>query len=146
MAVIKNSVLLSCQPEAAFDYLVDLANEAEWNPEMERVEKITPGPIGVGTRWSAKWRATPKPVTVELIEVERPKRWVGHNGGLLEVTLTGRLEPEAGGVRLNIDFDVRPHGPLRLFFPLILRKLRRGEANNMEYIRKAVEGREPETR
>ena len=97
-------------------------------------------PVGVGTKWLASWSSAPKPVEVEMLEYDRPNRWVAHNGGLLEVNLTGRLEPEAGGVRLHVDFEARPHGLLRFFFPILLRKLRKGEAANMEHIRAALEG------
>jgi len=139
MVLIQNSVLLDCTPERAFDYLADLGNEAEWNPDMDHTEKLTDGPVGVGTKWLAKWKSAPKPVEVEMLEHDRPSRWVAHNGGLLEVNFTGRLEPEGSGVRLHVDFDARPHGPLRLFFPILLRKLRKGEAANMEHIRAALE-------
>jgi hypothetical protein len=146
MVLIQNSVLLKSTPERAFDYLTDLGNEAEWNPDMDHIEKLTAGPVGVGTKWLAKWKSAPKPVEVEMLEHDRPSRWhdrpsrwVAHNGGLLEVTFTGRLELEAAGVRLHVDFEARPHGPLRLFFPIILRKIRNGEAANMEHIRAALE-------
>jgi hypothetical protein len=139
MVLIQNSVLLDCSPERAFDYLSDLGNEAEWNPDMDHIEKLTDGPVGVGTKWRAKWKSAPKPVQVEMLEYDRPSRWVAHNGGLLEVNFTGRLEPEGTGVWLHVDFDARPHGPLRLFFPVLLRKLRKGEASNMERIRAALE-------
>ena len=140
MVLIQNSVLLSCTPERAFDYLTDLGNEADWNPDMDHIEKVTDGPVGVGTKWIATWKSAPKPVEVEMLEHDRPSRWVARNGGPLEVNLTGRLEREAGGVRLHVDFDARPHGPLRLFFPILLRKLRKGEAANMQRIRTALEG------
>ncbi len=139
MALIQNSVLLQCTPERAFDYLSDLGNEAEWNPDMDHVEKLTDGPVGVGTTWRAKWKSAPRPVQVVLLEHDRANRWVAHNGGPLEVMFAGRLEPEGAGVRLHVDFDARPHGPLRLFFPVLLRRLRKGEAANMEHIRAALE-------
>ena len=138
MVLIQNSVLLECTPERLFDYLTDLGNEAEWNPDMDHIEQLTDGPVGVGTKWLAKWKSAPKPVEVEMLEHDRPRRWVAHNGGLLEVTLTGRLEPEAAGVWLHVDFEARPHGPLRLFFPILLRKLRKDEAANIEHIRAAL--------
>jgi polyketide cyclase/dehydrase/lipid transport protein len=138
MVLLHNSVLLHCTSERAFDYLSDLCNEAEWNPDMDEVHMLTDGPVGVGTKWLAKWSSAPKPVEVEMLEYDRPRKWVAHNSGPLEVTFTGRLEPEAGGVRLHVDFDARPHGPLRLFFPVLLRRLRKGETANMEYIRTAL--------
>ena len=54
MAVIENSVQIERSPEDVFDYLVDLRNELEWNPDVESMKKLTDGPISVGTKFLAK--------------------------------------------------------------------------------------------
>ena len=56
MSVIRNSVILRCTPEEAFDYLSDLRAELGWNPSCQSMEMLTEGPIGVGTRYRAKWK------------------------------------------------------------------------------------------
>ena len=48
MTVIRNTVVIRCTPEQAFDYLSDLRNELDWNPTVQSVEKLTDGPVGVG--------------------------------------------------------------------------------------------------
>ncbi|MEY2455013.1 MAG: hypothetical protein QOK06_107, partial [Acidimicrobiaceae bacterium] len=55
MAVIESAALIDSSPEQVFDYLSDPVNELEWNPKVEIMERLTVGPIGVGTRWRAKW-------------------------------------------------------------------------------------------
>lgn len=50
MSVISNSVVIRCTAEEAFDYLSDLRNELEWNPGMDTIEKLTDGPVGLGTK------------------------------------------------------------------------------------------------
>jgi hypothetical protein len=80
-------------------------------------------------------------VELEIREYDRPTRWTVHNGGPLEVFMTLRLEPVPDGTRLLADFDVRPHGFLRLIFPILLRKLRMDEKANMGHIREALERR-----
>ena len=141
MASIRNSTVIHCTPEEAFDYLVDVRNELEWNPGVESVEKLTEGPVGLGTRFRAKWKSAPQAVVVEVLVFDRPRGWTSHAGGPIEVTLTIALEPVAGGTRLAADFDATPHGPLRLLFPLLLRRLRAEEAANMTYLRDALERR-----
>ena len=141
MTVIGNSVHISCTSEEAFDYLSDLRNELEWNPRIESVEKLTEGPVGVGTKYLATWKAAPKAVEVETITFDRPRGWAGHNGGPIEVIVTIRLVPTEDGTTLHSDFDARPHGLFRLFFPVFLRKIRKEEAANMTYIKEALERR-----
>jgi hypothetical protein len=140
MAVIRNSVVVRCTPEQAFDYLSDLRSELEWNPTCERMEKLTDGPIGPGTRFRAKWKLSPV-VELEILRYDRPNGWTAHNGGPLAVTMTVRLEPVPDGARLSTQFDARPHGFLRLIFPILLRKLRAEEKANMGHIRNALERR-----
>lgn len=140
MPVVSNSVVIACAPEDVFDYLSDHRSELEWNPTCQRMEKITDGPVGTGTRFRAKWRLSPI-VELVIVNYDRPRTWTAHNDGPLEVTMTVRLEPVDGGTRLSSDFDIRPHGPLRLFFPLLLRRLRAEERANMGHIRVALERR-----
>ena len=140
MVVISNSVVIGCTAEQAFDYLSDLRSELEWNPTCERMEKVTDGPVGRGTRFRAKWKLSPA-VELEILEYDRPKGWTAHNGGPLEVTMAVRLESVPDGTRLSADFDARPHGFLRLIFPILLRKLRTDEKANMRHIRETLERR-----
>jgi hypothetical protein len=78
MAVIENTVQIDRSPEEAFDYLVDLRNELEWNPGVQSMEKLTEGPIGVGTRFLAKWKQS------QLIEVECIRLRTPSQMGVLE--------------------------------------------------------------
>jgi uncharacterized protein YndB with AHSA1/START domain len=140
MAVISNSVTIRCTPEEAFDYLSDNRNELEWNPGVVSIEKITDGPVGLGTRYKAKWKSSPH-VVVEIIEYERPHRWAGRNGGPIEVFVRCRLEKVADGTKLFVDFEAVPHGWFKLIFPLFLTRIRKEERANMGYIRETLERR-----
>src|SRR6185436_110761 len=84
MAVIENRVQIDRVVEEVFDYLVDLRNELEWNPDTQSMEKLTDGPIGVGTIFLAKWKQS-QLIKVECIRFERPYRWAYANGGPLAV-------------------------------------------------------------
>lgn len=138
MTVIRNTAMIRCTPELAFDYLSDLRNETEWNPTVESVEKLTEGPVGVGTRFRAKWKGGPA-VEVETVRYERPTGWENHNGGPIRVVFIATIQPVDEGSQLTVDFDARPQGWFRLVFPLFLVKLRRDERANMTHLRQALE-------
>lgn len=140
MAVIENSVQIDRSSEAVFDYLVDLRNELEWNPDVQSMAKITDDPIGVGTKFLAKWKQS-KLIEVECIRFERPYRWAYSNGGPLSVIFEVTLTPQGSGSLLFSRFDVRPRGLIQLFFPIILRQLKRAEKQNMAHIKNALEKR-----
>ncbi len=140
MAMIRNSVVLHCAPEVAFDYLSDLRAELEWNPSCQTMEKLTEGPVGPGTKYRAKWKGSPY-VELETVAFDRPHGWTMHNGGPIEVRFTCRLEAVPEGTRLYADFEPTPHGWFRLVFPIFLYMIRRQEKANMDLLRDAVERR-----
>jgi carbon monoxide dehydrogenase subunit G len=139
MAVIENSVHVDRSPEDVFDYLVDLRNELEWNPDAESMEKTTEGPLGVGTRYLAKWKQSGL-VEVECTRYDRPNGWSHLNGGRLAVAFDATVTPQDDGSLLQVRFDARPNGLLKLFFPVLVPLLRRSEHRNMKNINEALEG------
>lgn len=140
MTVIRNTVVLGCSQEVAFDYLSDHRAELEWNPKCQSMEKLTQGPVGVGTRYRAKWKSGPF-VELETVAFDRPRSWTMHNAGPIEVTFTCRLESVAEGTRLHAAFEPTPHGWFKLIFPLFLIVMRRDEKANMRHLRDTVERR-----
>jgi Polyketide cyclase / dehydrase and lipid transport len=74
MAVVENAVDIARSPEDVFDYCTDLTREPEWNPKAMRVEKLSDGPIAVGTRYEAEFLKG-NPTTIEFVRFERPVAW-----------------------------------------------------------------------
>ena len=141
MVVITNQTVVQCLPEELFDYCVDMRNELEWNPAAKSMEMLTDGPVGVGTRFLARWKGAPSAIEVECLAFDRPLRWVHDNGGPIAVTFTGTVEPIDGGSLLRVRFDARPRGWFRLVFPAFVVMARRQERANMTYLREEVERR-----
>ena len=140
MTVIENSVQLGRSPEDVFDYLVDMRNELQWNPDVESMEMISAGPIGVGTKFLAKWKQT-QLVEVECTKFERPFTWSYVSGGPLSASFRATVTSHGVGSVLTVYMDVRAYGKLRLFFPVLLPMLKRSEKQNMSRIKQAVEGK-----
>ena len=138
MAVIENSVQINRSPEDVFDYLVDLRHELEWNPDAQSMEKLSDGPIGVGTRYLAKWKQSSL-IEVECIRFNRPRGWAYSNGGPVSVVFDVTLTPQESGTLLASRFEAQPNGLMKLFFPVFLQVLKRGEKQNMRCIKAALE-------
>jgi hypothetical protein len=51
MARIEGEIVIGRPVDVVFDYVADQSNEPRYNPRMVRAEKITPGPVGKGTRF-----------------------------------------------------------------------------------------------
>ncbi len=140
-AVIVNSVDIARAPEDVFDYLADVRNEPHWNPDCEWAESASDGPIGVGSRFRAKWRQGPA-IDTEITAFRRPQTWTYQNGGPISLVLEIVLEPTAsGGTRLTSTGIWSANGPMKLIFPLFVRRMRSAERQVMANARRALEER-----
>lgn len=72
--VVEAAVDIRRSPEDVFDYCSDHCHEPEWNPMMKRIDKLTAGPVGVGTRYVAEFVKGP-PMVMECTRYERPATW-----------------------------------------------------------------------
>ena len=126
-------------PEAVFDFLTDLRHELDWNPNAEHVEKLTDGPIRVGTRFRARWSGTGS-TDVVVIHHDRPHAWATRSSAMgIEVIASGSVSAIAGGSRYTIRLELRPRGMARLLAPLAKVLMERGEDRNMRLVREALE-------
>ena len=55
-ARIAGDIVIERPVEEVFDFVADERNEPRFNPRILRAEKISPGPIGFGTRAEVKAR------------------------------------------------------------------------------------------
>ena len=138
MAVIENRVQIDRSPEDVFDYLVDLRNELQWNPDAQSMEKLTDDTIGLGTTFLAKWKQSGV-IEVECTRFDRPRGWTYTNGGALSVVFDVMLTPQGNGTLLCSRFEAHSHGLLKVFFPILLQSLKRAEKQNMRRIKAALE-------
>lgn len=122
-----------------FEFCSDLGNELVWNPNAEAVEKLTDGPVSVGTHFRARW-ANAGEMTVEVVEFDRPKSWATRSDARgMEVLFRGTVSEENGRTRYVTRMEVRPRGLARLYAPLAVLAMRRQDTTNMRLIKEAVE-------
>jgi len=137
-AVIENTVEIARSSEDVFDYLSDQGHEIDWNPDCVSMRKLTDGPVGIGTRFRAKWKQGPV-VFTEVTAYERPRSWTYVNGGSIGCVLTVTLEPASGGTRLTSRGVWSANGLARLFFPVFIRIMRKAAVQVMANARRAME-------
>ena len=138
-AIIENTIEIARSPEEVFDYLSDMGNEIAWNPDCVSMERLTPGPIRVGTKFRAKWKQGPV-VETECTQYERPRTWSYVNGGPISVDLVVTLEPTAtGGTRMTSRGEWSPNGWFKAIFPIFVRVMRKAEVQVLANARAALE-------
>jgi len=137
---VENEVEIARRPEDVFDYLTDVTNEVAWNPRTRRVEKLTPGPIGLGTRFEAEW-IKGNPTIVEYVRFERPTAWASiARSRRLDAKGAGLVSPAEHGSRVTVTTELRPKGLLALLLPLMRRTMHAREERNLESVKAILEG------
>jgi hypothetical protein len=127
---IRGSIEIACPVEVVFATVADQTQEPRYNPRMLRSEKVTPGPVGAGTRYRAVARMAGRelPMTIETMEYQPP-----HHLGVLSsvngTVIDGTMDfaPCPGGTRMSWDWEVFEQDGARVLAPLVLFLGRRQE-------------------
>ena len=121
MAHIEGEVLIRRPVEEVFDFVADERTEPTYNRNMQGSEKVTEGPIGVGTRFRATIRSRSRPMRmdIEYTGFDRP-HLIASATRMSSADFTGTLTftPTPAGTRLRWSWDARPKGAARLLAPL----------------------------
>jgi len=111
-------------PEVVFDFLSDDRNEALWEPpNVSKIDKTSPGPVGVGTTFHGLYAPRDYPTDVRLLEYDRPGR-VTRQADSKALRMVIHLDIAAdgnSGTRVAADWEVTPKGFMRLLEPLLRR-------------------------
>ena len=127
-----------------FAFLAAGVNDQKFSPRVQRIEKTTDGPPGVGTRY----RSTVKDAGMttkrefELTEFERPTkiRWAERSKNQVTASEGGYdLAPDGDGTRVTIHNVLEGHGVGKLFVGFALSQARKGADDFGNSIKAAVE-------
>lgn len=111
------------QPVAeVFDFVADARNEPAYNRQMPTARMLTPGPVGVGSRFAAVHRGRRRPMELQtqLTAYERPRRLASTTTmprGRIRGVLT--FEPMGSATRMHWDWHLRLTGFAQLASPLV---------------------------
>jgi hypothetical protein len=131
--------------EEVFDFLADYRNETSWNPDALTIEKTSPGPIGVGTRFSSRIKRIGR-IDSEVVSFERPNSFsVSDTARGMTGVFDFRFTPSDAGTSMSLRVQMRPHGPLRLLQPLISSMMKRDFARLPARMQTGLDTSKPST-
>jgi uncharacterized protein YndB with AHSA1/START domain len=140
---IKGDIVIDRPLEDVFDYVADERNEPTYNAQMRFAEKISDGPIGVGTQYRAEVVSggRPVPMVIRVTEYERPRRLASKTTmSSMDVAYTLTFEPVGEGTRMRWAGEIEPHGMLKLTGPLVAWMGRRQEQRIWTGLKGLLEG------
>ena len=145
MARIDGELVIHRPVHEVFDFVADDRNEPRYNPRICGAEKLSPGPIGPGTRFRAEavtlGRTTG--MTIQYTAYERPGRLASSiHMPAADIVGTLRFDPVPNGTRMGWSWQVKPRGLYRLLTPVIARVGRRQEQENWGGLKRFLEAGE----
>lgn len=130
MSHIEGEILIWRRVEDVFDFVADERNEPRYNPRMLRVEKLTDGEIGIGTKFAATTNSGRETadMIIEVTAFDRPRRLASATTlPSMSITGTSTLEPAGAATRMRWSWELRPRGALKLLGPIVTVVGRRNE-------------------
>jgi uncharacterized protein YndB with AHSA1/START domain len=146
MAKVEGEIVIDRPVEAVFDYVADQSNEPQYNPQMVRAEKITAGPVGVGTKFRSAVASMGRTadMLIECTGYDRPCRLDSATTmRQADINYTLTFEPAGTGTRMRWSGQVWPKGAYRLLGPLITWQGRRQEQRIWASLKDRLEASPP---
>jgi hypothetical protein len=140
MVHIAGEIVIDRRAEEVFDFVADERNR--YDPRVRRAEKLTAGPIGVGTRFRSETTSMGRPIemVIEVTDYDRPHRLTSCTHlSSVDIHSTLTFEPVPGGTRLRWSSDLEPRGLLRLAGPLMARVGRRQAQGIWAHLKRVLE-------
>jgi carbon monoxide dehydrogenase subunit G len=139
------TVLIDRPIEQVFAFLADGENDTKFSPRVQRIEKTTEGPPGVGTVYASTVKDAGMTTQREfkLTEFEQPTkiRWAEISKNIVTAPEGGYDLAAAGdgATRLTVYNVLEGHGFGKVVAPLALRSARKGAGDFAAAIKAAVE-------
>jgi carbon monoxide dehydrogenase subunit G len=141
VATFENTVMISRPIEEVFGFLSDFENIPKWNYAIVETNKVSQGPVGVGTIYR-QIRSVPRR-SEEHFEVtaHNPPRQLEIRGqlGPFPSRLSYVLDAVAEGTRVTNSVELKLRGPGRLLGPVAVPRVRDAVAANLHKLKELLE-------
>jgi carbon monoxide dehydrogenase subunit G len=149
MAQFSISKRIAAPVETVFDVATDLAHAAEHVRGIEKIELVTDGPIGVGTRWreTRKMMGGASTETFEIKAFDQPRSYTAgceSCGAYFETKL--RFDPDGDATNLTLDVRMEARtlmaklmSPLgNLMFGNVMRKAMNDDLDDLKRVAEQI--------
>lgn len=146
MAGFSESIVIQAPIERVFDVFTDLARAGERLTAVQRIEVLTDGPVGKGTRWRETRLMMKSQVTetLEFTAFERPGRCViscVSREAAFETEF--RFLPDGAATRVEMQFNWKPQSLMAKLMsplaPLIMRMIRKSMVQDLNELKTVAE-------
>ena len=142
MASWRTSEWVEASPRTVFAALTDFENGDKWSNDIVSAEKITPGPVGLGTRFREIRRINGRQATavIAVSAFEQGRSYSAESRAMgMTCSYHYALTEECGGTRIDLEMEVSGNLlmlPMRRF---MLSVLKRSDAGHLKTFKSAIE-------
>ena len=111
------STLIDRPVKEVFGFVSDLNNMSKWNSAVVSLQQITPGPVGVGTRFKSIGELMGRRIEGEVrITSYEPDSKTGFqmNAGPMQLNVTISFRPVGTGTKVSLNAQGNPAGVFKL--------------------------------
>jgi carbon monoxide dehydrogenase subunit G len=123
MAHYVTTVNTDWDPEAAFRYLAEFSNVADWDPGVSAARNLSDAPLESGARFEveASFLGRTVPLTYETIEIDSPRRVTlrAATGTFTSLDTLSFDPTDGGGTAVTYDAELSLNGALKLLDPAL---------------------------
>jgi carbon monoxide dehydrogenase subunit G len=129
-------------PEQIFQFLTDPCNAPRISPNIQSLEQITSGPIGMGTRFRETRIMNGKPAQAELeiVEYAPPRAYAMRNTtDGIETVYRYTLTRAGSATEVQLAATVNAGGLKKLMAPIVLNILKKEDGDHLKRLKKLLE-------
>jgi hypothetical protein len=129
-------------PEEVFDFITDSTNAAKVVPSVKSMVKLTPGSVGVGTRYRETRLMDGKEAQAELEVIEfQPNRIYAMKNLTegIETVYRYTFKPENNGTHVDLVCELKASGFKKLMLPIVASILKKEDGNHLERLKQVME-------
>lgn len=130
------------RPEAVFAFLTDAGNASKSMPKIKQMQKLTEGPVAVGTRYreTRLMHGREEEAELEVSRYESPRLYsVRNTTAGIETSYHYRCDPEREGTRVQLRCELRAGGMRKLLLPLVAWVLKKEDGKHLQHLKAALE-------
>lgn len=142
MIHMKGEIVVHRPLQTVFDFVADARNEPRYNPHILRAEKISSGPISVGTQFRNETASMGRTTewTIELTCYAPPRQLSTFlHSSAMDIQGTMTFDSVGPGTWMQWSWILKPRGVFRLFAPLIKMQGQRLEDRNWQNMKRYLE-------
>jgi len=135
-------VLIDKPAEEVFTFITNPANMSKWNSAVVSLEQITPGEVGMGTKFKSVGEMMGRRIEGEMQVVAfEPNSKYGFqmNAGHVQINVTLTFKTVGTGTKLSLNAQGNPGGLFKLAEPVMQGRIKSMMEDNLARLKAVLE-------